>query len=239
MASNPPGACCLEKSLHEGTPIGSYKTVAGLDTYVVGTENGNDNIIVIATDIYGYKLQNVLLIADQIAKVGKYQVLIPDILKGDPIEEEFATWLPKHGPEITTPIFDGFLSSLKSEYKPKFLGGIGYCFGAKYVIQNLRKDGLLDAGAGAHPSFVSVEEVEDVAKPLTISAAQIDPIFTVELRHKTEEILSKKEGVSWELTLFAGVSHGFAVRGDISIPQVKYAKEKALTDQLAFFAANK
>lgn len=72
---------------------------------------------------------------------------------------------------------------------------------------------------------------------MIISAAQIDNLFTVELRHKTEEILSKKEDVRWQIDLFSQVSHGFTVKGDISIPQVKYAKEKALSDQLVFFAS--
>lgn len=239
MASNPPGACCVEKSLHDGTPKGTFSTIAGLDTYSVGEEYGNENIIVIMTDVNGHKFSNVNLIADQLSTLGKYKVLIPDILKGDAIQEPLETWIPKHVPEITTPIVNGFLTAIRKELSPKYLCGIGYCFGAKYVIQNLAKDGLLDIGAGAHPSFVTEQDVEDIEKPIIISAAQIDPIFTVELRHKTEEILTKKESVRWELDLFSNVVHGFAVKGDMSIPQVKYAKEKVIIDQLGFFASNK
>lgn len=242
MASKPTGACCLVKTIHEGTPIGSHKEIFGLDTYQVGEENGNDNIIVIATDIYGNHFKNVLIIADQLAKDGKYHVLIPDILKSEPFEGEMSQlgeWFPSHTPEITTPIVNGFLQKVRSELKPKFVGGIGYCFGAKFVLPNLAKDGLLDVGAVAHPSFVAEEDVEVVTKPLLISAAQFDPIFPPELRHKTEEILFKKEGVVFEMNLFGGVSHGFAVKGDVSIPQVKYSMERTLSDQLNFFAHNK
>ncbi|RCK58927.1 hypothetical protein Cantr_07251 [Candida viswanathii] len=41
--------------------------------------------------------------------------------------------------------------------------------------------------------------------------------------------------VRYQVDLFSGVAHGFAVRGDIKDPVVRYAKEKALSDQLCFF----
>ncbi|KAI5949215.1 hypothetical protein KGF57_004813 [Candida theae] len=235
MASNPPGQCCTEGTFHEGKPVGAFKEIFGLDTYTVGEES-SDKIIVIVTDIFGNHFNNTLLIADTIAKSG-YKVLIPDILKGDPVKEgdDLQAWLKKHTLEITEPIVDGFLSKVKSELKPKFLGSIGYCFGAKYVVRNLTGSGPLDAGAVAHPSFVAIEEVKAIKKPLIISAAETDQIFTPELRRETVDALSKLDGVRYEITLFSGTTHGFAVRGDTSDPIVKYAKEKALNDALYFF----
>lgn len=162
MASKPCGPCCVEKTLHEGTPKGGLKTIAGLETYCVGEEHGNDNVLVICTDVFGHKFQNTQLIADQFAKLGNYKVLVPDILKGDPINESLETWFPKHVPEITVPIVNDFLSKVKQEMSPKFFVGVGYCFGAKYVIQHMTKDGLFDAGALAHPTFITEEEVEQV-----------------------------------------------------------------------------
>ncbi|KAK6464233.1 dienelactone hydrolase [Scheffersomyces coipomensis] len=237
MASNPPGACCIQGSLHEGTPVGTHKTLFGLDTYQVGAEHGDERIIVIVTDIYGHKYNNVLLIADALAKQ-KYHVLIPDILKSDPVPAthgDLSEWLGNHGPDVTSPIVDPFLAAVKKELKPKFFGAIGYCYGAKYLIHNLTKEGPLDAGAVAHPSFVTLDEVKAIAKPIIISAAQTDPIFTVELRHQTELELTKI-GARYQIDLFSGVVHGFTVRGDITDPIVKFAKEQALADQIAFFS---
>lgn len=119
--------------------------------------------------------------------------------------------------------------------KPTFLGGIGYCFGAKFAVQNLSINGYLDAAAVAHPSFVSMEEVKAIKRPIIISAAETDQVFAPELRHQTEDELAKLEGVRYQVDLFSGVTHGFAVRGDIKNPIVRYAKEKVLADQLAFF----
>ncbi|RLV95680.1 Protein AIM2 [Spathaspora sp. JA1] len=232
MASHPPAACCVVASLHEGTPIGKHVEVAGLDTYVVGE---SDKIIVILTDVYGNRFNNTLLIADELSRKG-YKVLIPDILKNDPItpEHDFAEWRANHTNEITSPIVDGFLAKLKKELNPKFLVGIGHCFGAKFVIQQLAEGKYLDAGAVAHPSFVTIEEVKDIKRPILISAAETDPIFPAELRRQTEDELLKL-GVRYQLDLFSGVVHGFAVKGDVSVPLVKYAKEKVVRDQVYFF----
>ncbi|KRZ98239.1 uncharacterized protein AC631_06001 [Debaryomyces fabryi] len=156
---------------------------------------------------------------------------------GDPIKpsDDFQAWLEKHGSSTTRPIVDSFLAQLTKEKSPKSLFGIGYCFGAKYCIQNLAKDGYFTAGAVAHPSFVSVEEVEAVTKPVLISAAETDSIFPEELRNKTIQILAANK-IRYQLDLFLGASHGFSVKGDLSIPEVKYAKEKVLIDQVYFFS---
>ncbi|KAI5970003.1 hypothetical protein CANMA_000943 [Candida margitis] len=234
MASNPPGQCCTEGTFHEGKAIGTFKDIYGLDTYTVGDDS--DKVIVILTDVYGNHFNNVMLIADAIAKNG-YKVLIPDILKGDPAKQggDLQGWLKNHSLEITEPIVNGFLDKVKNELKPKFLGAIGYCFGAKYVVRNLTQSGPLDAGAIAHPSFVTIEEVKAIKTPLIISASETDPIFTPELRKQTEDALADLDDVRYEITLFSGTVHGYAVRGDISNPIVKYAKEKTLNDQLYFF----
>lgn len=238
MASNPPGACCIESNFHEGTPLGNHQNVFGLDTYVTGSENSK-RVIVILTDIYGHKYNNTLLVADQLAKLGGYKVYIPDILENDPVPAthgDLGPWLQKHSQEVTKPIIEGFLKPLREQVGSEtFVGVIGYCFGAKYAIQQIASDGYATAAAVAHPSFVTIEEVEAIKKPLLISAAETDPIFTVELRHQTEEALAKIKA-RYQLDLFSGVVHGYAVRGDIKDPVVKYAMTKTISDQVQWFA---
>lgn len=238
MASKAPGACCVETNFHEGKPVGLYETVFGLDTYVTGHNNSDERSIVILTDIYGHKYNNVLLIADQLSKSAGYKVYIPDILKGDPAIAglDLSQWLPNHTNEITKPIVDGFLKELRAKVGEKaFIGAIGYCFGAKYSIQQIAADGYLTAAAVAHPSFVLIDEVKQVKKPLLISAAETDPIFPIELRHETEKVLVDIKA-QYQIDLFSGVSHGYSVRGDLSNEEVRYAADKTLTDQIQFFA---
>lgn len=99
------------------------------------------------------------------------------------------------------------------------------------------KEGGFDAGYGAHPSFVTDEELSAITRPLSIAAAEIDHIMTQELRVRSEGILAKV-GVPWQISLYGGVSHGFAVRGDMSDPKQKFAIEAAFEQAKLWFAAH-
>jgi dienelactone hydrolase len=120
------------------------------------------------------------------------------------------------------------------------------------------KPGKLDVGYTAHPSFVTEEELAAIAGPLSICASgtifltalsrssyldghmltqfntEIDQIFTTELRHKSEGILIKT-GQNWQINLYSGVTHGFAVRADLSNKHHKFAKEQAFCQAVNWF----
>lgn len=113
------------------------------------------------------------------------------------------------------------------------IGAVGYCFGAKYVVRFL-KPGQVDVGYCAHPSFVEDKELEAIKGPLAISAAETDHIFPTEKRHKSEEIL-KEVKQPYQINLYSGVEHGFAVRGDPKVRQTVYAKESAFLQALQWF----
>ncbi|GAV30200.1 hypothetical protein PMKS-003709 [Pichia membranifaciens] len=179
------------------------------------------------------------LVADRFAACLGYPVIIMDILNGNPFRLDgsmtFESWTPKHTPELTHAITKKFFDAFKVKFPDTvFLAGIGYCFGAKYLAPYLTSEGLFDAGAFAHPSFVSSEALEAISKPLVLSCAEEDKIFPRDLRIKSQEILEKNK-VHYQFDLFSHVSHGFTVRGDLSIPEVKYAAEKAFTDQVLWF----
>lgn len=63
---------------------------------------------------------------------------------------------------------------------------------------------------------------------------ETDNIFPPEKRHETEVIL-KDIKVPYQLNLYSHVSHGFAVRGDMSIKAAKYAKEQAFLQAVFWF----
>lgn len=232
MASAP-GSCCIKTNYHEGTAVGAFNTVYGLDTYATGSET--DKVVVIFTDVYGHRYNNVLLIADEIASKG-YRVFVPDILKGELITDakDFPTWLSTHPVEEIDKIVDDFLSEMRADIKPSFVGAIGYCFGARYAIRQISKDRLVDIAAVAHPSLVTAEEFNAITKPLLISAAETDAVFPTPARHEIELELAKN-GKHYQIDVFSGTTHGYACRGDLSNPQVKYALEKTLMDQLVWF----
>lgn len=147
--------------------------------------------------------------------------------------------IPAHSPVITSVV-----KALRSEYKVKRIGSVGYCFGAKYVFRFLGEVGssnsaTIDAGCVAHPSFVDEAEVKAIRGPLSIAAAEVDEIFPEEKRHLSEKILKELSGgpekLPYQVVLYSGVHHGFAVRGDVKDKRAKFAKEHAFIQAVQWF----
>ncbi|KAE8350865.1 dienelactone hydrolase [Aspergillus coremiiformis] len=240
MASNPPGPCCATGFKHEGTPLGEVKNV-NVNTYIVypkDTKNP-EKAVVILSDIFGIYI-NAQLLADEFAANG-YLCVIPDLFQGDSVsvndmesgKVDLPAWLSNHLPPHVDPVVESTIKYVREELGAKRIAGVGYCFGAKYVCRHM-KDGKLDVGFNAHPSFVTHEELGAITGPLSIAASEIDTIFTTQLRHESEETL-KKTGQHWQINLFSGVSHGFAVRADLSNKHFKFAKEQAFCQAVNWF----
>lgn len=239
MTSHPPAACCTVGVKHEGTAVGEIKNIGNISTYFsYPKDRSTHNAILIITDVIGHKFLNAQLIADQFAANG-YFVVMPDLFYGDtvplnrPPSFDLMGWLQNHLPTHVDPIIETVLKEMRGQIGCKRIGGVGYCFGGKYVCRFL-KEGRLDAGYTAHPSFVEREELEGIMGPLSISAAETDQIFPAAKRHETEEILLKMN-VPYQINLFSDVQHGFAVRTDISKKREKFAKEQAFLQAVAWF----
>lgn len=70
-------SCCKEGFKWEGTPTGKESTIAGVKTYVVGTNK--ERAILIVHDIFGWTLPNARLLADSYAKNVDATVYLPDL----------------------------------------------------------------------------------------------------------------------------------------------------------------
>ncbi|KAI9762561.1 MAG: hypothetical protein M4579_000364 [Chaenotheca gracillima] len=241
MTSHPPGKCCYSGVKHEGAAKGEITKVGGISSYVTyPADKSTENTVLILPDVIGHEFINAQLIADQFAANG-YFCLIPDLFNGDPVplnkpgDFDIFKWLEAgHKPENVEPIITAVIKALRNEMGVKRIGGVGYCFGGKYVITNLRPGSGIDVGYTAHPSFVESDELRALKGPLSIAAAETDQIFPAPKRHETEEILEELK-FPYQMTLYSGVQHGFAVRGDMSIQQVRFAKETAFLQALQWF----
>lgn len=243
MASNPPGKCCTVGVKHDGVPAGKTIKVGQYNTYVAEPKGKkHDGVALLYLhDIFGI-WQNSQLMADQFAENG-YHTIIIDLFNGDkflgPVpSEDIMRWLAEgtngdnpHTTEAVDRVVEVGLNYLKEQGFTK-IGALGYCFGAKYVVRHY-KDGI-NVGYIAHPSFVEEDELAAITGPLSIAAAETDAIFPAEMRHKSEGILLKS-GQPYQINLYSGVSHGFAVRGDMSVKVQKYAKEQAFYQAVAWF----
>ncbi|KAF2664491.1 dienelactone hydrolase family protein [Microthyrium microscopicum] len=239
MASHPPAACCVQGVKHEGETFGKLEKVDNVEYYVTYPEDKKtDKAILIFPDVMGHNVDNAKLIADQFAANG-YFVVSVDQFDGDalplnrPGDFDFMKWREGHTTEKGDKIAATILKELKEKYGAKTIGAVGYCWGAKNVIRNLKK-GVIDAGYVAHPSFVDADELRGIEGPLSIAAAETDAIFPAEKRHESEKILQELKA-TYQINLYSGVSHGFSVRGDLSNPVIKYAKEQAFLQAVFWF----
>jgi len=239
MTSKNLSHCCTTGSIHEGKTKGEIKNIGNISTYFAYPPNkSTTDALIILTDIIGHKLINVQLLADQFAANG-YFVVIPDLFNGDSVPinrpEGFNVmdWVKNHTPVATDPIITTVIKELRETFGVKRLGGIGYCFGGKYVCRFL-KPGQLDVGFMAHPGMVDAEELAGIQGPLSIAAAIRDHIFTTANRRESEDILGKLD-YPYQINAFSDVEHGFAVRCDLSKPRLKYAKEQAFIQAVEWF----
>jgi dienelactone hydrolase len=181
-------------------------------------------------------------IADQFAANG-YFVVMPDLFHGDPVPlnrpetYDLFAWLrgpPGHMPERVDPVVDAVLGSMRELYRCIRIGGVGYCFGAKYVVRHLETPGLLQAGYICTPSMVEASELRKITAPLSIAAAENDPVFPQEKRIESESILKDELLLPYQLTLYGRVEHGFGCKADINVPEKKFAKELAFLQALVW-----
>lgn len=93
---------------------------------------------------------------------------------------------------------------------------VGYCFGAPYVCDQLAT-GICTAGAFAHPAFLKEHHFRNLQRPLFLSCAETDHTFDTDSRNKAIDIL-REDKKRYQLQLFCGVEHGFALRGNMENP---------------------
>lgn len=185
------------KVRNEGAPAGQIKNVGGsrfpktrdrhefktnktpivdiYHSYPPG-KNAPTNAVIYLSDIFGIPLPQNKLLADSIA-ANNYLVLMPDLFNGDPValgELEaglnLTGWQALHPASETERIINATLSYMRKELKVKKIGGVGYCFGGKWVPRFLTANAGIDAGFIAHPSGLTEAEIRAIKWPLSIAA---------------------------------------------------------------------
>lgn len=102
-------------------------------------------------------------------------------------------------------------------------------------------DGVIKASVVSHPSLINApEDFENYKKtgiPLLVNSCEIDPQYTPEKVKAGDDILGggKTEAEGYLRTYWPGCTHGFAVRGDISDPNVKAGREGAFKAAVEWF----
>jgi len=239
---------CISGVRHEGEPQGKFEKIGGYDCYVAtpSGEYPKDKVVLFLTDVFGLKLTNNLLLADDFAQNG-FRVVAPDILNGDPVSDEIMNnptfkideWRLKHGEDSWATVVDGVVKALKEQGVTR-IGTTGYCFGAPPAFR-LAFANESHVTVLAHPSRLEVpgdlERYKAVSKaPLLINSCEVDKQFPKEKQAIADDVLGGgKFAPGYERLYWDGCTHGFAVRGDMSNPKVKAGKEGAFAASVKFY----
>ncbi|KAJ4411170.1 hypothetical protein N0V91_001544 [Didymella pomorum] len=228
-----------------GVPAGQTKSIDGIDIYHSYPPNSNtsEKAIIHLTDIFGLPLLQNKLLADSIASNG-YLVLVPDLFAGDPVgvEEQEAglnltEWRALHPQSAIEAVINITIHYARHKLNIEKLGGVGYCFGGKYVGRWLKGDDSgLDVGFVAHPSNLLETEIQAIAGPLSIAAGTLDASFNATAKSRAESILNSNN-ITFQTNLYSQAPHGFAVRPNMTIAQQVYAKQASFVQAVTWFNA--
>ncbi|RFU35121.1 hypothetical protein B7463_g1178, partial [Scytalidium lignicola] len=231
-----------------GTSFGDGTSFGTNRPWVVATppkDKANGNVVFYFPDVWGL-FTNGLLIVDAFADAG-YLALAIDYFRGDPVwkhrkdrndnsdpDFDYEAWKEKHT-AFADEAVPKWVQAAAAEYgKPETkYACVGYCFGAPYVCNALAGD-TVSVGAFAHPAFLKEHHFFNLKAPLFLSCAEVDHTFDAASRRRAVDIL-QSEKKPYQLQLFYGVEHGFALRGNMDNPYERYAKEESLTSIIKWF----
>lgn len=171
-------------------------------------------------------------------------------------------WLARQTPEKVLPIVRKVLEGAKEEFADAVANGggvygVGYCFGAKYILilagerpdteawgqaakdeeQGMTKSGpQLKAGVIAHGTDITLADLEAIKVPVSMVCVENDQLFPDEIREQGDRALDKA-GIDHEVKVYPGVPHGFAVLGDYEEEKIKTSQTQAFEQMLGWLQA--
>ncbi|KAF5974933.1 dienelactone hydrolase [Fusarium coicis] len=248
VLAKPADLCCLKGSFHSGEATGSTIQINGIDTYVAKPhpDKSNGNVLLFFPDAFGLHI-NSFLMMDAFAECG-YLTLGVDYFLGDPVTKhsltplsdpnfDFESWKNKHL-KASEEAAARWVKAVKAQYGSsedvKF-ACVGYCWGARFVCQQLSADGICKVGAIAHPSFLKESDVFYVQGEYTrhLIESELTGVRTHLLLENNKQ---------FNMQVFANVGHGFASRARLTDPYEKWAKEatfKSFVDWFDFWMEKK
>lgn len=114
--------------------------------------------------------------ADSIARAD-YTVIVPDLFAGDAVPSDnregpalnLTEWRTRHPPAEIDRILGLTVDYIHNELNISRIGGVGYCFGGKYVPRFLAEGKGIDVGFIAHPSGLEEAEIQGIDGPISIA----------------------------------------------------------------------
>ncbi|XP_050126332.1 endo-1,3;1,4-beta-D-glucanase-like isoform X2 [Malus sylvestris] len=209
--------------------------LGGLNVYVAGSPNSKLAILLIS-NVFGYRVPNLRKLAENIAAAGFF-VLVPDFFYGDPFvydnNRPLAVWLQDHGTDKGFEDAKSIINALKGK-GVSAIGAAGFCWGAK-VVTELAKSDFIQAAVLLHPSFVTLDDIQEVKVPIAIQGAEIDDYSPPELVKQFEQILAAKPEVDSFVKIFPKAEHVWTMSYNVEDEEAVKRAEEAHRNTLAWF----
>ncbi|KAG8682314.1 hypothetical protein FRC08_015040 [Ceratobasidium sp. 394] len=227
-------ACCTIPPVQSNyQPKGTFETINGLKTYVIG-DKASKKAIVVTQDIFGM-VPLTQQGCDILASQGFYAVM-PDFLGDDAlkpgdvpfdtpekVEKRNKLFAGKGSPNGRLPEYLKFGQDLKAEgFK---VGGLGFCWGAKITFMAGASD-FYTAVAAVHPSLLEPKDAEIMKAAVALyPSSNEDPAVM-------EPFVKIAKGYK----LYSETFHGFAAaRAKLDDPTHKAAYEDVYKRLTAYF----
>ncbi|CCG81530.1 Dienelactone hydrolase family protein [Taphrina deformans PYCC 5710] len=248
MSANTNAACCSIPPVESSyQPKGSYKTLGGLKTYVVGDPNSN-RVITIVYDIFGFH-PSTQQGADILASQG-FLVVMPDFFKGSPLPQELYPPTTDEAKQKVQAFFAGpaapadnlkalstFATAASKEFtKVKYHAILGFCWGGKIAILASDKRDVFQATAVVHPAMVDPADARAISNPIIVLPSKDEPAEDIKKFQDNlqDDIKSKSVFKTYDT-----MHHGWAAaRADLSDSENKKKFAEAYEDLANFFNKN-
>ncbi|KAH7340511.1 alpha/beta-hydrolase [Rhizoctonia solani] len=226
------------KEKGEYKPYGSYKKA-----YIVGSPNSGKAIIGVY-DIFGYWPQTQQG-ADILAETLDALVIYPDFFDGKPWDNnDFPPKTDESKQKLQE--FFGGVAKVEERVKnvgeladqlradgAKFVGAIGFCWGAK-VVTVAASTGKIDGVASIHPAFLDVKDAENLKVPIGLFPSKDEPLDEYEKIIKT--ISTKPFASKNAYKVYSNMHHGWAAaRADLDNPENKKDYEDVYGTAVTFY----
>ncbi|KAF8272180.1 Alpha/Beta hydrolase protein [Lactarius quietus] len=165
------------------------------------------------------------------------------------------TW--EHPTPINVPLIAQFINKVKSEKGYERIGAVGYCFGGA-IAGRLGSTDLVNTIVVAHPINLIPAQIRAIKVPTSWVLAEDDMGFKEKDVKTARSIFTKQEvrsdHVDYEFKIWSGKSsflahqssphtirlcigtaHGFAMRPNLEVPEVKAGYEGGLEQTVAWF----
>lgn len=141
-------------------------------------------------------------------------------------------------PSVTDPRVHAFIEKIKSEKGYERIGAVGYCYGGAMAAR-LGSTDLVNTIVIAHPASLTSAQIQAIKVPASWLLAQEDLSFKDKDVKAAQSIFKEQEekpdNVDYEFKIWDGTAHGFAVRPNLQVPEVKAGYEGGLDQAVAWF----